>query len=172
MRVIISILIVFVFAACSQKDKIPSGILSQQKVRLIMWDLMRADEYINGLLMKNSTLDLSAERFSLYEQIFRLHSTNREKFKKSLSFYQGRPDLLKVITDSLRSDEKNALKNQYQDSKPFVDTIPHKPNIESIRQRPNIDSIRHRLNIDSIQRKRIIDTTTPRKRNSRPVHPN
>jgi hypothetical protein len=135
MRVIFSILIVFVFAACSRKNKIPKGILSQQQLRVIMWDLMRADEYTNSQLYKNDTLDLKTERLSLYEQIFRLHSVTREKFRKSLSFYQTRPDLLKVIADSLRSDERNALKNQYQENKSVMDTLPHKPKTDSLRHK-------------------------------------
>lgn len=150
MRVIFSIIIVFIFAACSQKNRIPAGILPQQKVRFIMWDLMRADEYINGLLMKNSSLDLQTERFSLYEQIFRLHNTSRESFKKSLSFYQSRPDLLKVISDSLRTDERNALKNQYQDSKPVIDTVQHQPPMDSILRKHMTDTMPHRPHISSV----------------------
>lgn len=161
MKVVFSILIVFVFTACSRKNKIPEGILSPQKTRIIMWYLMRADEYANSYLYKNDTVDLKTERFSLYEQIFRLHSTNREKFKKSISFYQARPDLLKVITDSLRSDEKNALKNQYQSDKPFFDTLSPKPNSDTIRHKPNFDMIPHRPNIDSIRHKRSIRPALP-----------
>jgi len=44
-----------------------------------------------------------------------MHFTTEEAFIKSRDFYLRRPDLLKVITDSLRSDEKKV--QTYPDSK-------------------------------------------------------
>ena len=84
-------------------------------MRKIMWDLMRADAYVSDFIMKDSTRDKKAESAVLYEKIFAIHSTTQEAFKKSMAFYQTRPDLLKVITDSLRSDEKRV--ETYQDYK-------------------------------------------------------
>jgi hypothetical protein len=85
-----------------------------------MWDLMRADAYVTDFIMKDSTCDKKVESIKLYEKIFSIHSTTRETFKKSLAFYQSRPDLLKVINDSLRIDEK---KSQNPDEKkPQIDT--------------------------------------------------
>jgi hypothetical protein len=50
-----------------------------------------------------------------------MHSTTEEAFIKSRDFYLSRPDLLKVITDSLRSDEKKV--QHYEDyKKPQADT--------------------------------------------------
>ena len=41
--------------------------------------------------------------------------------KKSLAFYESRPDLFKAISDSLRSDERKALEYQAE-KKPEPDT--------------------------------------------------
>lgn len=125
MRGVISILAVLFFASCSQKNKIPKGIIAQQKMRTIMWDLMRSDEFINNFLLKDSSVDRKKESIFLYEQVFKLHEINQEQFKKSLAFYQSRPDLLKVITDSLHIDEKKAMESQYNSEKRVPDT-PHK----------------------------------------------
>ena len=90
-------------------------------MRKIMWDLMRADAYVSDFIMKDSTRNQKAESVILYEQIFKMHSTTEEAFIKSRDFYLSRPDLLKVITDSLRSDEKKA--QTYPDpKKPQSDT--------------------------------------------------
>ncbi len=80
-----------------------------------MWDLMRADAYVSDFIMKDSTRDKKAESAIFYEKVFALHSTNQEAFNKSMAFYESRPDLLKIITDSLRSDEKKV--QTYQDYK-------------------------------------------------------
>ena len=87
-----------------------------------MWDLMRADAYISDFVMKDSSRNQKAESAMLYEQVFTIHSTTADIFKRSLEFYQSRPDLLKVIIDSLRSDEKKAQEYRPNDKKPQIDT--------------------------------------------------
>ena len=128
MRIIYFFLISFFIAGCLQKNKIPGEILSQDKMRFIMWDLIRADEYAKSFLESNASLDVNSEKANLYEQIFKLHSIKADEFKKSLSFYQSKPNLLKVIIDSLRSEERKALQEQYKPNPITTDTlVPIKP---------------------------------------------
>jgi len=106
---------------CIRDNKIPKDVIPQNQMRKIMWDLMRADAYVADFVMKDSTRDKKAESARLYEKIFDIHATSQETFKKSLAFYQNRPDLFKVISDSLRTDEKKS--QQYPDKKkPQIDT--------------------------------------------------
>ena len=82
---------------------------------------MRADAYVADFIMKDSTRNQKAESAILYEKIFEIYATSRETFKKSLAFYESRPDLFKVISDSLRSDERKALEYPAE-KKPEPDT--------------------------------------------------
>ena len=70
-----------------------------------MWDVMVAD----GLATQRYPVD-SFKRFDtsvvLYQEIAKAHSTTQAQLKKSLQFYEGRPDLLQTIIDSL---QKRAL---------------------------------------------------------------
>ena len=121
MRIFIFLILSVFVSGCIRDKKIPKGIISQNEMRKIMWDLMRADAYVADFIMKDSTRNRKTESAVLYEQIFSMHSTTQEAFIKSRDFYLRRPDLLKVITDSLRSDEKKV--QQYQDyKKPQIDT--------------------------------------------------
>jgi Domain of unknown function (DUF4296) len=129
MKKIIPILAILVFTGCSHKNRVPKGVLSLQEMTAIMWDMMRADEYINIISNYNDTLG-SKERVSMYEQIFRLHSTNQSVFKKSISFYQSRPDLFKVISDSLRSTEKKVYEDQNRVPTPVLDSINKKLEVQ------------------------------------------
>ena len=104
------ILLVFAFG-CIRDNKIPKGILPQNEMRKVMWDLMRADAYVADFIMKDSTRDKLAESATLYEKVFRIHGTTEETFRKSVAFYESRPDLLKTIMDSLRIDEKKVQEN-------------------------------------------------------------
>ena len=121
MRFFLFIILIISTFGCKEDNTPPKDVISQNEMRKIMWDLLRADAFVADFIMKDSTCNQKDESAILYEKIFDIHSTNRESFKKSLSFYQSRPDLLKTITDSLRSDEKKA--QQYQDEKkPQPDT--------------------------------------------------
>ena len=121
MRFFLFIILIISNFGCVRDNKVPKDVIPQNQMRKIMWDLMRADAYVTDFIMKDSTLDKKAESAKLYEKIFDIHSTSRETFKKSLVFYQSRPDLFKAISDSLRVDEKKS--QQYPDEKkPQVDT--------------------------------------------------
>jgi len=120
MRFFLLIILIISNFGCIRDNKVPKDVIPQNQIRKIMWDLMRADAYVTDFIMKDSTCDKKVESIKLYEKIFSIHSTTRETFKKSLAFYQSRPDLLKVINDSLRIDEK---KSQNPDEKkPQIDT--------------------------------------------------
>jgi len=121
MRFSLFIILIILTFGCIQDKKIPKDILPQNEMRKIMWDLMRADAYVSTFIMKDSTKNQKAESITLYEKIFDIHSTTRENFKKSLAFYESRPDLFKAISDSLRSDERKV--QQYpEERKPTLDT--------------------------------------------------
>jgi uncharacterized protein DUF4296 len=49
----------------------------------------------------------------LYEQVFRIHNITKNEFQKSLDFYQARPDLLKIIFDSISSRQRLVLEKNY-----------------------------------------------------------
>jgi len=121
MRFFLFIIPVILTVGCIQDKKIPKDVLPQNEMRKVMWDLMRADAYVSAFIMKDSTKNPKTESAVLYEKIFDIHSTNQEIFRKSLAFYESRPDLFKAISDSLRIDERKAL--EYQEvKKPELDT--------------------------------------------------
>ena len=121
MRFFLFISLIILTFGCIQDKKIPKDVLPQNEMRKIMWDMIRADAYVSAFIMKDSTRDQKTESAILYEKIFEIHSTTQETFKKSLAFYQNRPDLSKAISDSLRIDERKGL--EYQEvKKPEIDS--------------------------------------------------
>ena len=115
MRFFLFIILIILNFGCIRDNKVPKDVIPQNQMRKLMWDLMRADAYVTDFVMKDSTRNKKAESVKLYEEIFGIHATTRETFKKSLTFYQSRPDLFKVISDSLRIDEKKS--QQYPEEK-------------------------------------------------------
>jgi hypothetical protein len=88
--------------SCSGKERIPSGVLPVKQMQQVMWDIVRADEMVDYYQVKDSLFKPAAKRYQFYDTIFTLHKINKDDFKRSMDFYQSRPDLLKIILDSLQ----------------------------------------------------------------------
>jgi len=94
--------ILLLTAGCSTENGISNGVLTQKKMQAILWDLMRADEFLAGyVLNKDSTLDKTTESLKYYQHIFAIHKVNKEEFQHSFSFYLSHPALLRAIMDSI-----------------------------------------------------------------------
>jgi hypothetical protein len=98
------LLLVFlaVLFSCSRDKKKPV-ILTQPQMERIIWDIMQVDEYANSYISLDSLKDLNKERLQLYLKVFQLHKVSKDDFNASLKYYSSKPDLMKVIFDSLSS---------------------------------------------------------------------
>ena len=122
MRFFLFIILIILSFGCIRNNKVPKDVIPQNQMRKIMWDLMRADAYVTDFIMKDSIRDKKAESAKLYEKIFEIHATTQETFKKSLAFYQSRPDLFKVVSYSLRVDEKKSQQYPEEKKPQIIDT--------------------------------------------------
>ena len=98
------ILILFIgliFNSCSS-GSLPSGILPNEKLQKVVYDLIRVDEFINNYVIKDSTINVKEKRSILYEQVFKVNNTNRKEFYSSYQYYQKHPDVQKRLFDSLQ----------------------------------------------------------------------
>ena len=109
----VSIIALLLFFSCKQKTKVPDTILPINKMEKVLMDILLADEFYNQKQADSATID-SFNRTNLYKAVFTLHKTNKDEFRKSLNFYEGHPDLLKTILDSVRSkaNKKPPLKTE------------------------------------------------------------
>lgn len=121
MRLFLLCLSVFVFSlvSCTDKDKIPSGVLSKNKMQQVIWDMMQAERY-TATFLKDSTKNTKAETFKLYAQVFAIHGITKDQFVKSYKFYMGRPDIARVMFDSLAS-KANRKREEIYKPKPLPD---------------------------------------------------
>lgn len=109
------ILFLFFVAACSNRTDIPKDIIPPDSMRLIMKDIIIAGEYSDQYVSKDSSRpDKKKANQELFDAIFKIHHTTREEVKKSLSFYESRPDLNKKIFDSLASEANRRRVELYQ----------------------------------------------------------
>ncbi len=92
---------------CVGKDKVPANVLPQEKMRVVLKDMMTADQFLaNFVLNIDSTKKKESESIRLYNQVFAIHKISPEIFFKSFTFYKEHPALLQPIMDSLRSESE------------------------------------------------------------------
>lgn len=100
MRLASFFLSVFILVSCSSSP-VPKGILSPNKMQEIVFDLIKADEFINGFAVKDSSVNIKTRRLFLYQQVFSINQISKDDFYKSYRYYQQHPDKNKVLFDSL-----------------------------------------------------------------------
>ncbi|HEX2533779.1 MAG TPA: DUF4296 domain-containing protein [Chitinophagaceae bacterium] len=117
-RILIGALLLTLFSCSDQKPATPKGVLPVEKMGPLIWDAMRADELVtqNHTQRRDSSFDLDAYRFGLYNEVFRIHGTSRAQFDSSLKYYQMHPDLMKTVLDGVQQQAEKATAVKPADS--------------------------------------------------------
>lgn len=158
---LIGISLAAVFSACSDKTKIPSDVLDREEMEGVMWDMILADRYAITYLPMDSVKrkDIKTETLKLYDQVFQVHKISREEFIKSYKFYLSRPDISKVMFDSIASRANRRREEQY--NKPPETPVPSAPDTTAATAARKLDSLRRakvdsvaKVKMDSVARKR------------------
>ena len=110
--------IMILFVACSNRSGIPEGIIPLDSMTVMMKEMIMVNEYSMGYLVKDSLKkDKILANQALLEGVFKIHHISRETFEKSLRFYDSRPDMNKIIFDSLSAYANRHRADQYRPMK-------------------------------------------------------
>jgi hypothetical protein len=110
---------------CGNKDRIPSGIIPKDSMQHILWDMIQADQYAKQFLVKDSAKkNIRLERIKLYQEVFLIHHITKDQFQKSYQFYITRPDLTKIIFDSMAASGNRRRQEIYK-PKPILKPVSH-----------------------------------------------
>jgi hypothetical protein len=96
--------------------------LSIQDMKLVMWDLMKADEWYLMKTLKDSTVKKQKENIRLFEQVFYIHGITKDRFYNSYRYYEAHPLQMKVLFDSVdqfSSRERNRISENHGQAKPI-----------------------------------------------------
>lgn len=113
MKLIVFFIGIFLFSACTQ-NKMPADVLPQPQMQAVLWDMMRADEFIINYASKDSGYNKTEQSLRLYNQVYSIHKTTKDQFKKSLAYYNRQPELFKIILDSLEKKKSSIMQEQYK----------------------------------------------------------
>src|SRR5688572_24002928 len=123
MRGPVFFILLIIFISCGKKDKVPSGIIPKDKMQAVLWDMMRADQFLGDYVFNiDTTRDRKLESISLYREILALHKISQDEFRESFNYYRERPAIMRVIMDSISKTKKL----------PTIDTSLPRPAIDSL----------------------------------------
>lgn len=91
-----------VLAACKSPNRIPEDVLGVDKMKVIVWDLTRADALAKERYY-DDTVKLKAEATGLFNRVFGFHGITKEEFYHSYNFYKDHPQFNQRLMDSVTS---------------------------------------------------------------------
>ena len=113
MKKLLLIFLVVLFFSCRQDNKVPDNVIEPVRMQELMWDLFRADAFITNFAGKSDTaFKQLKESVLLYRQLFEVYKTNKEEFKKSLTWYQQHPAAMKRILDTLQGRQSKIMQER------------------------------------------------------------
>jgi len=128
-----------VIAGCKNKNKVPPDIIPQKKMQAVLWDMMRADQFLSDFVFnKDSSLDKRTRSIQLYNRVFAIHHISKEQYEKSFSFYKTHPALFKVIMDSLSTAKATAPAEMITQPVPPDSLRQHPDTFKSLRRKKAI----------------------------------
>ncbi len=94
-------LCVFLVACASERTE--KKHLPIDKMKLVMWDLIKAGEWEFQIVARDSMMRKKKEDIRLYAQVFSIHGLTREQFFESYKYYETHPVDYKILVDSLEA---------------------------------------------------------------------
>ncbi len=104
--------IVLVTAGCSD-NSIPGDVIPPEKMKMIVYDLLRADEAAIRVKLDSSINTYTNRTLVMYNNVFAVHKISRDEFYKSYKYYEEHPDLNKALMDSVSTFANREKMNQY-----------------------------------------------------------
>lgn len=108
---------ILVMASCDKNPGPPKGILNQEKMQTVLWDMIRVQMLAQQITGADTTKDLVAETNEFTNKVFEIHHITQKEFDKSYEWYLKNPKILSVMLDSLHAKKSRVKMTRL--AKPF-----------------------------------------------------
>ena len=89
------------------------ALLDMNKMKVVVWQLMQADEYYTSVSFLDSTWKLNKKNVQMYQQIFNLNKVDRLDFYNTINYLERHPLEFKQLMDSVNEVSKREKHRQY-----------------------------------------------------------
>ena len=97
-NIIIIIIVSLVLYSCDTPTK---NILELNTMKVIVWQLMKVDDFYSRQSVLDSTWKSKKKNVELYQQVFALNKVTAVDFYKTMDFYEKHPVAFKELMDSV-----------------------------------------------------------------------
>ena len=114
MKIIILLIGLNLMSSCGNKEQLPAGVLKPEKMKAVLWDVIKADVFTAEFIKKDSSKNATAENLKLQQQIFAIHKITKADFYTSYDYYKTNTVEFKKIIDSMvvQAEQRKILKPQ------------------------------------------------------------
>ena len=99
------------FSSCGKKKSLPSGVLATEKMEAVLWDIMRADQFVLiYVLPKDTSLRKETEIKKWHDSVYAVHKITEADFQKSFLYYKSHPQFLRQVMDSIATSKQYDVK--------------------------------------------------------------
>lgn len=105
------LMLALLLPGCANRSEV--RIISKDSMQVIMWDMMKADEWFNRKFISDPNAVKSKEDVKLYETVFKIHGVSRERFYTSYRYYESHPVAFKEIIDSIEAKSNRERIERY-----------------------------------------------------------
>lgn len=100
MKLFYLLLLLCFFAACTSNKEIPKDIIAINRMKLVVWDMIRAGELAKNQYIKDSGM-VKVKTLENFQQVFSVYGISKDDFYKSYTYYEKHPDKNKILMDSV-----------------------------------------------------------------------
>jgi hypothetical protein len=100
MKYCLAAVVLFCLAAISCRSTNKDFIVADS-MKVVIWDMLKADEIYNRLVQKDSTFRNSKENIRYYEEVYALHHITKKQFDLTYKYYETHPVEFKILLDSV-----------------------------------------------------------------------
>lgn len=94
----------------------PRGVIPEEKMKAVIWDLAVAGEYANGYVYyQNPGQSRVIINNELLKEIYKVHGISKDELDKSLEYYKKNPKFLMAILDSVAAQHGARSTGSYTD---------------------------------------------------------
>lgn len=108
---------IFFLVSCGGKDAPPKDYIQPKEMKLVLWDVIRAQYLAAEMAKKDSSINTDAQTKVLSEKIFAIHKISEKDFNKSYQWYIEHPQVLQTIFDSLQVQKQREIKEEIDHQK-------------------------------------------------------
>lgn len=103
--------------SCGRRDSVPSGVFSPQKMERVLTDVLLAESFAESYLLIDTTRTRDASFTGELNKVLVIQKISEADFRRSLEFYKSRPDIFKVVIDSVNARAQRNRDHIYDEQK-------------------------------------------------------